>query len=131
MSTTRLLPDMEAVHAHMRRHRDILAPKFECVERHLTEALGNRGMGTWTTPRGGYFVSFHARPGIATEIVRLAAEAGVKLTPAGAAYPYGRDPDDAHIRLAPSLPPLADVDRAMAVFTTCVELATLRQAASA
>ena len=126
---TRLLPDMAAVHAHMRRHAEILRPKFECVERRLSESLGNSGMGTWTTPRGGYFVSFYAHPGLATEIVRLAAEAGVKLTPAGAAYPYGRDPDDSHIRLAPSLPPLAEVDRAMEVFTVCVELATLRKAA--
>lgn len=127
---TRLLPNMAAVHGHMHRHGEILGPKFDCVERHLTDALGNRGMGTWTSPRGGYFVSFNAKPGLATEIVRLAGEAGVKLTPAGAAYPYGRDPDDSHIRLAPSLPPLADVDRAMAVFTTCVELATLRAGAS-
>ena len=125
---SRMFPDMDAVHAHMQRHADIVKPKFDCVERRLSDSLGNTGMGRWTTPRGGYFVSFYSRPGLATEIVRLAGEAGVKLTPAGAAYPYGRDPDDSHIRLAPTLPPLEDVDRAMEVFATCVELATLRQA---
>ena len=84
-------------------------------------------MGTWTTPEGGYFVSFYTLPGLAKEVVRLAGEAGVKLTPAGAAYPYGEDPEDSHIRLVPSYPELEDVDKAMRVFVTCVALATVRQ----
>ena len=124
----RLLPDMDAVHAHMVRHAGLLRPKFDCVRRRLAEGLGNLGMGRWTDPAGGYFVSFWTRPGLAKETVRLAARAGVRLTPAGAAFPYGEDPEDSHIRLAPSFPPLEEVDRAMEVFVTCVKLAAVRGA---
>ena len=124
----RLLPDMAAVHAHMLRHAGLLRPKFDCVRRRLEEGLGNLGVGRWTDPAGGYFVSFWTRPGLAKETVRLAAGAGVRLTPAGAAYPYGKDPEDSHIRLAPSFPPLEEVDRAMEVFVTCVKLAAVRRA---
>ena len=98
------------------------------LRRCLEEGLGNLGIGRWTDPAGGYFVSFWTRPGLAKETVRLAAEAGVRLTPAGAAFPYGEDSEDSHIRLAPSFPPLAEVDRAMEVFVTCVKLATVRSA---
>lgn len=124
----KLLPDMDAVRAHMRRHAALLRPKFDCVRRRLEAGLGNLGIGRWTDPAGGYFVSFWTRPGLAKETVRLAAEAGVRLTPAGAAFPYGEDPEDSHIRLAPSFPPLAEVDRAMEIFVTCVKLATVRNA---
>ena len=124
----RLLPDMDSVHAHMIRHAWLLRPKFDCVRRRLEEGLGNLGMGRWTDPAGGYFVSFWTRPGLAKETVRLAAGAGVRLTPAGAAFPYGEDPEDSHIRLAPSFPPLEEVDRAMEVFVTCVKLAAVRGA---
>ena len=124
----RLLPDMDAVHAHMDRHASLLRPKFACVRRRLEEGLGNLGMGRWTDPAGGYFVSFWTRPGLAKETVRLAAEAGVRLTPAGAAFPCGADPEDSHIRLAPSFPPLVEVDRAMEVFVVCVKLAAVRSA---
>ena len=124
----KLLPDVDAVRAHMRRHAALLRPKFDCVRRRLEAGLGNLGIGRWTDPAGGYFVSFWTRPGLAKETVRLAAEAGVRLTPAGAAFPYGEDPEDSHIRLAPSFPPLAEVDRAMEVFVTCVKLATVRNA---
>ena len=124
----RFLRDMSHVRAHMRKHAAILRPKFDLVFRRLSEALDGTGTGSWTTPRGGYFLSFDARPGLAGEIVRLAARAGVKLTPAGATFPYGRDPDDANIRLAPTFPALADLDQAMRVFVVCVELASARQA---
>ena len=124
----RLLPDMDVVHAHMVRHAELLRPKFDCVRRRLEEGLGNLGMGRWTDPDGGYFVSFWTRPGLAKETVRLAAGAGVRLTPAGAAFPYGEDPEDSHIRLAPSFPPVDEVDRAMEVFVTCVKLAAVRGA---
>lgn len=122
----KFLKDMPTVFDHMQRHREILAPKFACVHSHLEQGL--QGMGRWTQPEGGYFVSFDARPGLARTIVRMAAEAGVKLTPAGAAFPYGNDPEDANLRLAPSYPPFEEVDRAMRVFVTCVQLATVRQA---
>ena len=124
----RLLPDMDAVRALMGRHAELLRPKFDSVQRRLEQGLGNLGIGRWTDSAGGYFVSFWTRPGLAKETVRLAAEAGVRLTPAGAAFPYGEDPEDNHIRLAPSFPPLAEVDRAMEVFVTCVKLATVRSA---
>ena len=124
----KLLPDMDAVRAHMRRHAALLRPKFDRVRRRLEEGLGNLGIGRWTDPAGGYFVSFWTRPGLAKETVRLAAGAGVRLTPAGAAFPRGEDPEDSHIRLAPSFPPLAEVDRAMEVFVTCVKLAAVRNA---
>ena len=124
----RLLPDMDALHAHMVRHAELLRPKFDCVRRRLEEGLGNLGMGRWTDPAGGYFVSFWTGLGLAKETVRLAARAGVRLTPAGAAFPCGDDPEDSHIRLAPSFPPLAEVDRAMEVFVTCVKLAAVRGA---
>ncbi|MCP5150454.1 MAG: aminotransferase class I/II-fold pyridoxal phosphate-dependent enzyme [Ectothiorhodospiraceae bacterium] len=123
----RFLRDMEGVYRHMQGHAGILRPKFDCVQRHLADGLTGRGMGTWTRPRGGYFVSFETRPGLAREVVRLAAEVGLKLTPAGAAYPYGKDPRDSHVRIAPSYPPLAELDRAMEVFVTCVQLASVRQ----
>ena len=124
----KLLPDMDAVRAHMRRHAALLRPKFDRVRRRLEEGLGNLGIGRWTDPAGGYFVSFWTRPGLAKETVRLAAGAGVRLTPAGAAFPRGEDPEDSHIRLAPSFPRLAEVDRAMEVFVTCVKLAAVRNA---
>ena len=123
----RFLKNLDGIRAHMRRHAASLKPKFDCVQSHLERALSNRGMGEWTAPEGGYFVSFYTRPGLAREVVKLAAGAGVKLTPAGAAYPYGNDPDDMHIRLAPSYPQLEEVDQAMRVFVTCVELAAVRR----
>lgn len=123
----RLLKDIDGVRALMSGHRDILQPKFAAVQRHLHDGLGNLDLARWTDPAGGYFVSVDTKPGLARTVVELAAEVGVKLTPAGAAFPYGNDPDDCNIRLAPSYPPLADVDRAMQVFVTCVKLASVRQ----
>jgi DNA-binding transcriptional MocR family regulator len=93
----------------------------------LEKGLGNRAMGSWNTPQGGYFVSFYTHPGLASEVVRLAAEAGVKLTPAGAAFPYGKDPQNSHIRLAPTFPGIDEVEQAMQVFVACVKLASVRQ----
>ena len=123
----RFLPDMAAVRQLMTRHAALLQPKFQCVQQRLSEGLADRGMGTWTNPAGGYFVSFDALPGLASAIIARAAGAGVKLTPAGAAFPYGRDPEDRNIRLAPSYPPLEDVDRAMQVFVNCVQLCSVEQ----
>ena len=110
----------------MSRHSKILRPKFAIVQKHLEEGLGDKGMGSWHNPEGGYFVSFDSIPGLATEIIRLAGEAGVKLTPAGATYPYGKDPDDKNIRLAPTFPSVEDLDQAMQVFVTCVQLASVQ-----
>ena len=122
----RFLRDLEGIKTHMRKHAAILRPKFELVLRRLSAALDGTGMGSWTSPRGGYFLSFDALPGLATEIIRLAADAGVKLTPAGATFPYRRDPDDTNIRLAPTFPELAALDQALQIFVVCVQLASVR-----
>jgi DNA-binding transcriptional MocR family regulator len=84
-------------------------------------------MGEWTEPQGGYFISFDTLPGLASEVVRLAGEAGVKLTPAGATYPYGKDPQNRNIRLAPSFPKVEEISKATDVFVTCVKLVSVRQ----
>ena len=111
----------------MQRHAEIVRPKFDRVVEHLRDGLSDSGVGTWTVPRGGYFISFESPPGLASTIVRLAGETGVKLTPAGATFPYGRDPNDSNIRLAPTFPTLAEIDKAMPVFVTAVTLAAVRQ----
>ena len=84
-------------------------------------------MGSWTTPQGGYFVSFDALPGLASEIVALAGNVGVKLTPAGATFPYGKDPDNRNIRLSPSFPAQDDVQASVDVFVLCVKIASIKQ----
>ncbi len=118
----------EGVREHMRKHRDILAPKFDAVVRILTERLGDQEVAHWTVPQGGYFVSLDVLPGTASRVVELAKGAGIALTPAGATFPYGHDPHDANLRLAPSLPPLAEVEAAMEAVATCVLLAAAERA---
>ncbi|WP_402467257.1 aminotransferase class I/II-fold pyridoxal phosphate-dependent enzyme [Isoptericola aurantiacus] len=122
--------DAAGVRAHMARHREILAPKFSAVTSILTERLGDAGVATWTDPDGGYFVSVDVAPGLASRVVELAGEAGIKLTPAGATFPYGKDPQDRNIRLAPSMPPLAEVEVAMDGVATCILLAAAEAAAA-
>jgi DNA-binding transcriptional MocR family regulator len=119
----------EGVREHMRKHREIIAPKFAEVDRILTERLDGLGVATWTRPTGGYFVSMDVLDGNASRVVSLAKEAGIALTPAGAAFPLGRDPRDRNIRLAPTFPPLEDVTAAMEAVTTCVLLASAEQLA--
>ncbi|MGO4256179.1 aminotransferase [Marmoricola sp. RAF53] len=113
----------QGVRDHMVKHREIIAPKFAEVDRILTERLGGLGVATWTKPTGGYFVSLDVLDGTAARVVALAKEAGVALTPAGASFPRGEDPDDRNIRLAPTFPSPADVTGAMEAVTTCVLLA--------
>ena len=119
------LRDIDGIRALMRRHAAIMRPKFERVLSFLDAGLA--GSAQWTRPRGGYFISVDVAPGTAREVVRLAADAGVKLTPAGATFPYGRDPDDANIRLAPSYATLDEIDQAMPVFVVAVRLAAVRR----
>ena len=123
----RFLRDAEGIAAHMRKHAAILRPKFALVERKLTEGLGELGIATWTHPRGGYFVSFDAPAGCAKHIVALAKEAGVTLTGAGATWPHGEDPHDANIRIAPTLPPIDELEVALDVFVCCVKIAALEK----
>jgi DNA-binding transcriptional MocR family regulator len=121
----------QGVRDHMAKHREIIAPKFAEVDRVLTERLGGRGVATWNTPTGGYFVNLDVVPGTASRVVQLAKEAGIALTPAGSSYPYKQDPDDTNIRLAPTMPPLAEVTAAMEGVATCVLLAAAEKAAGA
>lgn len=121
----RFLRNLDGIHELMRQHATIVRPKFEQVLKHLDDALTD--IASWTRPRGGYFLSVDVPPGTAREVVRLAGEAGVKLTPAGATFPYKRDPDDTNIRLAPTYPTLDEIQSAMPVFVTAVQLASVRQ----
>ena len=123
----RFLKDLDGIRAHMKQHAAIVRPKFKIVQKRLAEALDGTGMGRWTTPQGGYFVSFDALPGLATQIVRLAGDTGVKLTPAGATFPYKNDPNNSNIRIAPTYPSERDLDQAMEVFVLCVQLASVRR----
>lgn len=115
--------DTAGVAAHMDRHRELMAPKFAVLEDILTEHFADVPGVSWSSPRGGYFVTLTVPEGTATEVVRLAKEAGIALTPAGATHPGGVDPQDATIRLAPSFPPLDEVEKAMRGVAVCVELA--------
>ena len=112
---------------HMRKHAAIIRPKFEMVENTLAEHLDGLGIGSWTTPRGGYFILFDSLPGCAKEIVALMKKAGVIMTPAGATWPYGKDPNDSNIRIAPTYPTLAELQTAMETFTLCVRIASAKK----
>jgi DNA-binding transcriptional MocR family regulator len=124
----RFLRDEDALRAHMRKHRELIAPKFEAVDRILTEQLGGTGLASWTKPAGGYFISLRVVPGTAKAVVRLAKEAGIALTPAGATHPYGDDSQDSTIRIAPTYPELAEVEEAIKGLAVCVRLAAVEQA---
>jgi aspartate/methionine/tyrosine aminotransferase len=124
---SRFFPEFTLLKEHMQKHARILKPKFDCVLNHLQTNFSEADMGNWETPKGGYFVSFNTRPGCAAAVVNMAADAGVKLTPAGATFPQGKDPEDRNIRIAPSFPPLEELDTAMSVFVLCVKLASVRK----
>lgn len=114
------------VEDHMAAHARILKPKFETVERCLQKHLGNRDLATWTQPEGGYFVTLTTPPGFATQVVAMAATAGVVLTPAGATFPYGHDPEDSVIRIAPSFASNDEIESAIEVLAVCLELSVRR-----
>ena len=118
----RFFNDIHGMVEHMRLHADILRPKFETVEDALERNLGGLGIGEWTKPKGGYFISFDSLPGCAKKIVERAKKAGVKMTPAGATWPYGKDPQNSNIRIAPTYPTLDDLRTAAELFTLCVRL---------
>jgi len=121
----RFFRDLDGIRAHMRRHAGILRPKFQAVQRVLERELGGSGLAEWTDPDGGYFVSLDTLDGCARSVVELAGKAGVRLTPAGATFPYGRDPRDRNIRIAPSLPSEEEIETAMEVLAVCVRRASL------
>ena len=113
----------QGVRDHMVRHRDLIAPKFAEVHRILEERLGGLEVATWTKPKGGYFVSLDVLDGCAKRAVQLAKEAGIAVTPAGATFPYGDDPRDANLRIAPTFPPLDELRAALDGLCTAVLLA--------
>ena len=118
----RFFKDIHGMVEHMRKQADIIRPKLEAVEQILDEELSGLEIGTWTMPRGGYFISFDALDGCAKEIVGKCKKAGVQMTGAGATWPYGKDPHDSNIRIAPTYPPIDDLKTAAKLFTLCVKL---------
>lgn len=116
--------DFDGLMEHMKKHRDIIRPKFEIVLKALESKIKPLGIGEWSNPKGGYFVSFNGEANTAKRIVSLCAEAGVVLTKAGAAFPYGIDPEDKNIRIAPTYPSCEELEMAMEVFCVAVKLAT-------
>jgi len=121
------LKNLEGIKDHMLKHAKILRPKFDMVNMHLENELRGKGVGKWSKPKGGYFVSFESLNGLASEIIKLAGQTGLKLTPAGSTFPYRLDPKDSNIRLAPTFPSLKELDLAMKIFVTCVQLASVRK----
>ncbi|TWH47609.1 aminotransferase class I/II-fold pyridoxal phosphate-dependent enzyme [Sporomusa sp. KB1] len=123
----RFFKDLAGIQAHMRRHAAILKPKFDLVLETLEAGLGDKGLAAWSKPQGGYFISLDTLPGCARKVVAKTAAAGVILTPAGATFPYGKDPEDKNIRLAPTFPPLADLKQAMELLALCIQLVSTEQ----
>lgn len=123
----RYFKDIHGMVEHMKKQADILRPKFEAVEDIFEENLGGLGIGQWTKPKGGYFISFDSMPGCAKNIVAYCKKAGVKLTGAGATYPYHKDPQDSNIRIAPTYPSLADLKTAATLFTLCVKYVSVEK----
>lgn len=119
----RFFRDMQGIEAHMKKHAAILKPRFDAVTSILERELGQSGLARWSRPQGGYFVTIDTPDGCAKAVVAMAAEAGVKLTNAGATFPYGKDPRDRNLRIAPSFPSLAEIEQAMELVTLCIRLA--------
>ena len=123
----RYFTNAEGIVDHMRLHGMVLKPKFDVVLQTLKKELAPAGIASWTEPKGGYFISLDVYEGTAKETYRLASEAGVKMTNAGATFPYGRDPHDKNLRLAPSFPPLEELSAAIHVICVCAKLAYLNK----
>jgi aspartate/methionine/tyrosine aminotransferase len=120
----------DGVRKHMREHRELLRPKFDAVHRILDGQLGGTGLATWSTPAGGYFIAVNVLDGCAREVVRLAADTGIALTPAGVTHPYREDPRDRTLRLAPSYPDLPELELAISSLATCIRLACYEKLAA-
>ena len=124
---TRYFEDMNGLKAHMKKHAAIIRPKFEAVLEVLERELGGLGIGSWTNPKGGYFISFESMEGCAKAIVEKCKDAGVVLTGAGATYPYRKDPADSNIRIAPTFPSEEELAKATDLFVLCVKLASVEK----
>jgi len=123
----RFFKDFDGMVKHMEKHADILRPKFEAVLTTLEKELGELDIATWTKPKGGYFIGFDTIDGCAKKVVSMCKDAGVVMTPAGATFPYGKDPKDSNIRIAPTFPSLEDLKKACEVFVLCVKLASVEK----
>ncbi|MDO5520249.1 MAG: aminotransferase [bacterium] len=123
----RFYKDIHGMVEHMKKHADILRPKFEAVLDILDRELGELEIGSWYRPKGGYFIAFDTMDGCAKEVVAKAKKAGVTMTPAGATFPYGKDPKDSNIRIAPSYPSLEDLIAATNLFVLCVKLVSIEK----
>ena len=123
----RYLKDKEGVLALMKRHAEILGPKFKCVLDNLEREIAPLGIASWQKPKGGYFVSVNTMSGIAKATWKLCKEAGLTMTGAGATFPYGKDPKDSNMRVAPSLPPIGQLEQAMDIYCTSMKLAALEK----
>ncbi|MBR1763164.1 MAG: aminotransferase class I/II-fold pyridoxal phosphate-dependent enzyme [Eubacterium sp.] len=124
---SRFFGTAEAVKEHMKKHAAILKPKFEIVLKHLENELGGLGVANWGNPKGGYFISLDVMEGCAQRVGELCKEAGVTLTPVGATYPYGKDPKNSNIRIAPSFPPVEELDLAAGILCVSVKLACIEK----
>ncbi|MBQ3880834.1 MAG: aminotransferase class I/II-fold pyridoxal phosphate-dependent enzyme [Oscillospiraceae bacterium] len=127
MRHVKYFKNVEGLMAHMKKQANYLRPKFDCALASLQRGLGGTGIGAWTNPRGGYFINYDGLPGTAKRCIELCADVGVKLTPAGAAFPYGIDPEDRNIRIAPSYPSTAELYTSMDVFCVCQKIAALEK----
>ena len=123
----RFFKDLDGIKEHMKKHAAIIRPKFDSILETLEKELGGLGIGSWIAPRGGYFISFESMDGCAKAIVAKAKEAGLVMTGAGAAYPYGKDPHDSNIRIAPTYPTLDEVKTATDIFVLSVKLASVEK----
>lgn len=123
----RYFKNVDGIYVHMEKHAAILRPKFELVDKKLTEGLEGLEIGKWTKPVGGYFVAFNALNGCAKDIVAKCKDCGVTLTGAGAPYPYKKDPDDSCIRIAPTFPPIEELSQALDIFVLCVKLSSVEK----
>ena len=119
--------NIDGIKAHMKKHADMMRPKFQAVQKVLSKELAGLGIGSWTEPKGGYFISFEAMDGCAKAIVAKCKEAGMVLTGAGATFPYGNDPKDSNIRIAPSFPSPAEMEQATDLFVLCVKLVSVEK----
>ena len=123
----KFLKNLDGLLEQMKKHADIIRPKFEAVDKTLTEGFGDSGIATWSKPNGGYFVSLNVEEGCAKRTVQLCKEAGVTLTNAGATYPYGKDPKDSNIRIAPTSPTVEELTEAMKILTVSAKLAAVEK----
>ncbi len=123
----KFLKDMDGIAAHMAKHAEIIRPKFEMITERFRDELSELGVGSWTTPKGGYFITYFANEGCAAQIVARMKQAGVVMTGAGAPFPYKKDPSDSVIRIAPTLPPMEELDQACTVFINCVKQVSIEK----